>query len=80
MGKKYKLVVMDSDQVDNIVEHEISEMDAAPLLKTATAKNKNKSLGPTGAEVNEYKAFSDTMLDATREPTFEEVKRKKLGH
>lgn len=80
MGKTYKLVVTDPDQVDNIVEHEISEMDAAPLLKAATAENKNKSLGPSPGEANEDKAFSDQMLDTTREPTFEEVKRKKLGY
>lgn len=78
MGKTYKLVVTDPDQVDNIVEHEISEMEAAPLLKSAGNQNKNAS--PTPGEANEDKAFSDQMLDTTREPTFEEVKRKKLGY
>lgn len=95
MGKTYKLVVTDPDQVDNLVEHEISEMEGEALI----AKNKGTATGfqnrmnaedrgkadanasrATGAEANEDKAFSDQMLDTTREPTFEEVKRKKLGY
>lgn len=78
MGKKYKVVVMDPDQVDNIVEHEISEMEGEALIKNA--KNANQRLAPAAGEVNEDKAFSDKMLDDTRAPSFEEVKRKKLGY
>ena len=78
MGKKYKVVVMDPDQVDNIVEHEISEMEGEALIKNA--KNANQGLAPTAGEVNEDKAFSGEMLSITRAPSFEEVKRKKLGY
>lgn len=84
MPKKYKLVVTDPDQVDNIVEHEIGEMEAEALIAQNTGASADDANMASASEdksgANEDKAFSDQMLDATREPTFEEVKRKKLGY